>query len=160
MTHKDFETPDEGMFCLWRAAFALVHADGAFSQEEKDYIESIVETFAFSAKQKRIIKKDLKDKTSVVGLFNDIQGDDLIRQFFVIARTIIWCDGFLHQLEQEAINKIVENLGENAISFQNELRWIKRKPIIKEGYLPDAPADDVMTIVVEQMKAFYKEQIL
>ncbi len=160
MVHKDFQTPDEDMFCLWRAAFALVHADGAFSQEEKDYIEKIIDTFAFSMKQKRVIKKDLKVKTSVVELFNDIKDEKLIRQFFVIARTIVWCDGFLHQLELDAINQITKNLGESATLYQNELRWIKRKPIMKEGVLPDTPADDVMAIVVAQMKAFYKEQVL
>ncbi len=160
MTHFNFDPPDDEMFCLWRAVFALVHVDGEFSDAEKVYIDKMSEIFVFTDAQKSVIQNDIKSKARVAVLFDDIQSDDYRRQFFVMARTIVWCDGFLHELELQAIEKIVHNLGQNAEKFQKELRWIDRKPIINEGQASHVPQEDVMRTVLKQMTVFYKEKSL
>ncbi len=157
MAQKNFPPPDEDMFALWRAVFALVHADGTFSDAEKAYIEKIIEIFSFTPKQKKIVKDDLKNKADVTELFSKINETNYKRQFFIMARTIVWCDGFLHELELKAVNQIVKKLGKQKTLYQNELRWIDRKPLIEEGEIPSQPQDDVMQIVQAHMSNFYKE---
>ncbi len=160
MTDEQFPTPDDQMFALWRAVFALVHVDGAITEEEVSYIEKIKDAFNFTRKQKKIIKTDLKNRQDVASLFEEITQVNYQRQFFVMARTIIWCDGYLHELELEAVNKIVKNLGEDRTKFENELRWIERKPVTDEGRAPEALQEDMIKIVFRKMSAFYKEKTI
>ncbi len=158
MTDEKFPTPDDEMFALWRAVFALVHVDGNISQEEIAYIEQIKDAFNFTNKQKKIIKSDLKEKKDVAELFKEITGTNHLSQFFVMARTIIWCDGYLHELELEAVNKIVKHLGSDRAKFENELRWIERKPVADESRESKTSQEDMMNIVFRKMSAFYKEK--
>lgn len=160
MTDEKFPTPDDEMFSLWRAVFALVHVDGNISEEEIRYIEKIKEAFGFTRKQKKIVKTDMKDKLDVATLFQDISNVNYQRQFFIMARTIIWCDGYLHELELEAVNKIVKNLGNDRAKFENELRWIERKPVADESRETDLQQEDMMNIVFRKMSAFYKEKTI
>lgn len=160
MSEKTFPSPDEEMFALWRAVFALVHVDGNFAEEEKTYIEKIIAHFSFTDEQENTIRKDLDNKEDVVSLFKDIKSENYQRQFFVMARTIVWCDGFLHELELKAVNKIAQNLKSRRAKFQNELRWIERKPFIEEGCSPNEPEEDVMQIVIRKMSAFYEEKTI
>ncbi len=160
MTDETFPTPDNEMFALWRAVFALVHVDGNISAQEIAYIEQIKEAFSFTRKQKKIIKDDLKKKPDVSNVFKEINDINHQRQFFVMARTIIWCDGYLHELELEAVNKIVKLLGRNSTKFENELRWIERKPITDESQTPNTQQEDTMKIVLKKMSAFYKEETI
>lgn len=160
MTNDKFPTPDDEMFALWRAVFALVHVDVRVTEEELSYIDQIKEAFSFTRKQKKIIKADLKKQQNVVGLFQEITETNYKRQFFVMARTIIWCDGYLHELELEAVNKIVKNLGDDRAKFENELRWIERKPVADESQTLDTAQEDMMKLVFRKMSAFYKEKTI
>ena len=155
-----FSAPEEDVFRLWRAVFALVHVDGTFTEEEQNYIKQIIETFAFTEEQRQTIEQDIKDKASVIQLFEDIQDEDNQRQFFVMVRTIAWCDGYLHEAEQEVMQKIVNNLGDKAQKFEKELRWLERKPIMTEGQSSGKPEDDLMQLVLKKMSAFYRENII
>lgn len=160
MTEEKFPTPTDEMFALWRAVFALVHVDGNISKEEISYIDQIKDAFGFTRRQKKIVKADLKNRTDVAELFKEITETKYQRQFFVMARTIIWCDGYLHELELEAVNKIVKHLGSDRAKFENELRWIERKPVADETRTPEMPQEDMMKIVFRKMSAFYKEKTI
>lgn len=157
MQNYKFNPPDQDMFRLWRAVFALVHVDGEFSEDEQRYVEKITDVFAFTDQQKEKINKDLEKKRDVVSLFKKIEREENMRQFFVMARAILWCDNFLHELELRVIKKIVDSLGKDTKKYQNELRWMERKPIMIKGHNPDAPhQDELMQIVSRQMESFYK----
>ena len=145
MHQHRFETPDEDMFRLWRAVLALVHVDGELSPEEKDYTKQVTNIFSFSFRQRWTIKGDMKKNPDVEKLFKKIKHKEYRRQFFVMARNIIWCDGLLHEAEQKAVQQIVESIGDDAALFENELRWIDRKP-----------TEDINGII-EQMSLFYRE---
>ncbi len=155
-----FSAPEEDVFRLWRAVFALVHVDGTFTEEEQNYIKQIIETFAFTEDQRQTIEQDIKDKANVIQLFADIEDEDNQRQFFVMVRTIAWCDGYLHEAEQEVMQKIVNKLGDKAQKFEKELRWLERKPIMTEGQSSGKPEDDLMQLVLKKMSAFYRENII
>ncbi|MCB1591434.1 MAG: TerB family tellurite resistance protein [Alphaproteobacteria bacterium] len=157
MEAGDFHAPDEEMFRLWRAVFSLVHADKEVSPEEIQYVEAMVEVFRFTDKQKEVIKKDMRKPQNVVRLFKQIESREHRRQFFVMARTILWCDGFLHELESKAIQKIVKSIGEEAGDYASELRWIDRKPVMEADVPPAQAEERMMQDVVAKMLSFYRD---
>ena len=157
MEAGDLQTPDEQLFCLWRAIFSLAHADGEVSQEEIQYVDAMIEVFRFNEEQKAIIKEDINKCRDIFELFEEIKDTEYRRQFFLMARTILWCDGFLHELETEAIERIVKKLGPEAALYERELKWINRKPAM-EPDLPKAKAEErMMQDVVAKMMSFYKK---
>lgn len=157
MEAGNFHAPDKEMFRLWRAVFSLVHADQKVSPEEIQYVEAMVEVFRFTDDQKKTIKEDMQKPRDVVKLFRQIKGKAHRRQFFVMARTILWCDGFLHELESKAIQRVVKSLGEEARDYANELRWIERKPAMEPDISPEKAEERMMQDVVAKMIAFYRD---
>ncbi|MCL4679430.1 MAG: TerB family tellurite resistance protein [Alphaproteobacteria bacterium] len=157
MEAGDFHAPDKEMFKLWRAVFSLVHADQKVSPEELQYVEAMVEVFRFTDDQKEAIKEDMKKPRDVVKLFKQIKSKAHRRQFFVMARTIVWCDGFLHELESKAIQRVVKSIGEEAKDYANELRWIERKPAMEADLSPAKAEERMMQDVVAKMLVFYRD---
>ncbi len=157
MEAGDFHAPDKEMFKLWRAVFSLVHADQKVSPEELQYVEAMVEVFRFTDDQKEAIKEDMKKPRDVVKLFKQIKSKAHRRQFFVMARTIVWCDGFLHELESKAIQRVVKSIGEEAKDYANELRWIERKPTMEADLSPEKAEERMMQDVVAKMLVFYRD---
>lgn len=160
MQEKKFTSPTDDVFQLWRAVFALVHVDGKVSEPEKHYIQTIQNIFSFSKKQHAKIESDLEQEASAVLLFSEINDQENRRQFFVMARTIMWCDGYLHEAEMGTIKDIVKNLGEEAKLYQKELRWMDRKPFLTEGKEPDEKEQDLIQLVVKKMAAFYEDNVI
>ncbi len=157
MEAGDLQSPDEDMFHLWQAIFSLVHADEEVSPEEEKYVDAMVEVFRFTAEQKAIIKEDIKNPRDIFELFDEIKDREYRRQFFVMARTILWCDGFLHELESKAINHIVDKLGDEASEYASELRWIDRKPFMEPDIPKEKAEERMMQDVVAKMITFYKK---
>ncbi len=157
MVAGDFQAPDEKMFRLWRAVFSLAHADGEISPEEVQYVEAMIEVFHFTDEQKKIIKEDLKNSCDIIELFNKIEGKEYRRQFFVMARTILWCDGFLHEMESKAIDDIVAQIGDEAKEYTRELRWINRRPVAEYGASGESAEEKMMRDIMTKMFSFYKD---
>lgn len=151
-----FDPPGDGMFALWRAVFSLVHVDGYLAEEERQYIQQVMDVFSFLPEQKRIVEGDIKNPSDVLALFKAVEGLERRRQFFRLARTVIWCDGFLHEDESAALDDIQDYLGEGAHDYESELRWLLRKPDIHgldEGL---SAGGRMMKTVVSEMATFYK----
>ncbi len=148
------EQPDDALFSLWRAVFALVHVDGEVSSEEERYIDSVMERFSFSNEQQDIVRDDLKKQGSVVTLFQNIESLDYRRQFFVLARTVVWCDGFLHDDERQALEDVQKSLGDDIAQYSSELRWLDRKPVPYDGVSGETNEERMMQTVIYQMLAF------
>jgi uncharacterized membrane protein YebE (DUF533 family) len=160
MEMKTFQAPDEEMFALWRAVFSLVHADGEIAAEERGYIEGMMEVFRFSEDQRKAIEHDLKKAPDTLSLFKTLKSESHRKQFFIMARTIIWCDGFFHEKERALIEKIRKALGKDIAGYESELRWIDRKPeMIPENAL-ETHQEAMMKNVVRQMLDFYKDAVL
>ena len=155
---KGFEAPDDEMFTLWRAVFSLVHVDGDVSEEEESYIRGMMDVFHFSEKQRKTIEADLKVPGDVVALFRKISSLRHRRQFFILARTIVWCDGIFHDDERAAIEALKVALGDSVSDYESELRWIDRKPDVVSQSVDDDSEERMMKDVVRQMVEFYKEE--
>jgi len=153
---KSFETPSEAMFKLWRAVFSLVHVDGDVSEEEESYIQGMMDLFYFSDEQRGVIDGDLKKPADVVELFQGIEGQAHRKQFFMLARTIVWCDGIFHDDEREALEAVEASL-DNPEEYAGELRFLMRKPAMPDGVGGDSDEERMMRHVVTQMAEFYTE---
>lgn len=157
MEMKTFQAPDTQMFALWRAVFSLVHADGEIAEEERGYIEGMMEVFRFSANQRDEIAHDLENAPDTTTLFNVLKTRQHRRQFFVMARTVVWCDGFFHEKERESIERLRKALGADAALYEAELRWMDRKPDQVQENEWETPQEAMMKGVVRQMLDFYKD---
>ncbi|MGB0720476.1 MAG: hypothetical protein ACPGRX_08380 [Bdellovibrionales bacterium] len=153
---EDFEAPDAEMFKLWRAVFSLVHVDGEVSGEERDYIDGMMDVFHFSDKQRQIVDSDIQTPGEVVGFFDQISSVRHRRQFFILARTIVWCDGVFHDDERAALDSVKAHLGADVDSYASEIRWLDRRPDTFFADANDPPQEAMMKSVVRQMIDFYR----
>ena len=156
MEMRQFEAPDAEMFKLWRAVFSLVHADDDLADEERGYIEGMMDVFRFSAEQQEIVQNDLNNPPDTVVLFQALKNTRHRKQFFVMARTIIWCDGVFHDKEKEVLESLVASLGNTIEIYENELKWINKKPEAISNNDWETGEESMMKSVVRQMLDFYK----
>lgn len=152
MDAKTMEPPDAEMFALWRAVFSLVHADDEVTEEERGYIDGMMHVFRFSDEQKSIIARDLDEAEDVVKFFSALKSERHQKQFFVMARTVLWVDGEFQDAEKQAVARLKSALGSRADGFKSELEWLERKPA---GH--SAGEETMMQAIVKQMIDFYKE---
>lgn len=152
MDAKTMEPPDAETFKLWRAVFSLVHADNDVSEEERGYIEGMMHVFRFSDDQRKIVANDIENPADVVGYFAALKSERHQKQFFIMARTVLWCDGEFQDAEREAVQRLKTALGSRAEEFRQELAWLENKPAVAE-----AGDEAMMQGVVRQMLDFYKE---
>lgn len=159
MEMREFQLPDPEMFKLWRAVFSLVHVDGVLAEEEEGYIKGMMDVFRFSADQRAIIDGDLGAGgagSDTLELFKALKNLRHRKQFFVMARTIIWCDGVFHEKELEIIENIKAYLGNAVRDYDTELRWIDRKPDMVSQNDWETGEEVMMKGVVRQMLDFYQ----
>lgn len=96
----------ESRFYMWRALFAIAHADDKVCSEERHFMHKILQDYPFTAEQARILEADMAVKQDVAGLFEQITNPQDRSQFFDYARTLVWCDGDYGAKEQEALLKL------------------------------------------------------
>lgn len=154
---REFDAPDDEMFKLWRAVFSLVHADDELAEEERGYIEGMMDVFHFSDEQQSVIQKDILTPPDTIALFSALKNQRHRKQFFVMARTIIWCDGIFHDKEREVIETIKAHLGGGVREYEAELRWIDRKPDAQADHEWETGEEAMMKQMVCQMLDFYKD---
>ncbi|MCD8496607.1 MAG: TerB family tellurite resistance protein [Alphaproteobacteria bacterium] len=128
MDAKTMEPPDGEMFALWRAVFSLVHADNEVTEEERGYIDGMMHVFRFSDEQKAVVARDVEDAPDTISLFNAMRSERHQKQFFVMARTVLWCDGEFQEEEQAVVERLRSSLGSRADAFKQELDWLTRQP--------------------------------
>ena len=51
----------ESRFKMWRAVFAMAHADGLVTDHEKSFMENYLEKVPFSPEQREILREDMRD---------------------------------------------------------------------------------------------------
>lgn len=157
MDAKTMEPPDAEMFALWRAVFSLVHADNEVTEEEKGYIEGMMQVFRFSDEQRAVVARDLQEAGDVVAFFSALKSERHQRQFFVMARTVLWCDGEFQEAERQAVARLKSALGSRADAFAQELDWLTRKPSAAVGGdALETGEEAMMKSVVRQMLDFYR----
>lgn len=97
------ETITESRFYMWRALFAIAHADEVVSSEERSFMRKTLQTYPFSPEQAQTLENDMQVRQDVNQLFEKITDPQDRSQFFDYARTMVWCDGNYEEKEQQIL---------------------------------------------------------
>ncbi len=96
----------DSTFNMWRALFALAHADDIVTDEELRFMYEALARENFSEDQREVLEQDIKTPTDIVTLFERITDQEDRSRFFFHARKLCWCDGDFGRQEQEIILKL------------------------------------------------------
>jgi uncharacterized tellurite resistance protein B-like protein len=91
---------------MWRAVFAMAHADDVVTSEERKYLQGVLATEPFSEEQKKILEKDMDVAQDVAAMFIKIDDQNDRSQFFYHARMLVWSDGDFGEQEQKIIMRL------------------------------------------------------
>ena len=99
----------ESRYNMWRAIFAMAHADNVVSPEEEKFMRDILQKFNFSDGQRRQLEEDMSVKTEPGEHFDFISDKNDRSEFFKYARILVWCDGDFDEQEQEILARLKQN---------------------------------------------------
>lgn len=91
---------------MWRAIFAMAHADDIVTEEEKKYLQTILSSEPFSAEQRKILESDINSAQDIADMFINIDEQNDRSQFFYHARMLVWSDGDFGEQEQKIITRL------------------------------------------------------
>jgi len=83
----------DSRFYMWRALFAIAHADEVITSEERNFMNKVLDEQPFTDTQREILKLDIEEKQNIRTLFDKISDQQDRSQFFHYARTLVWADG-------------------------------------------------------------------
>ena len=96
----------ESKFHMWRAIFALAHADHVVTQEERKFMNKALHEQGFSEEQKRVLRDDMETSSDIMNMFLRIEDQEDRSQFFYFARMLLWCDGDFAAQEQAILTQL------------------------------------------------------
>lgn len=102
------EIMTESRFHMWRAIFALAHADEKITLEERQFLEDVLRREPFNDEQKALLQGDIKNAQDIGRMFKGITDQPDRSAFFYFARLLCWCDGDFAQQEQQIVLKLKE----------------------------------------------------
>ena len=120
-------------FYMWRAAFALAHADDVISPHEVAFLNQSTQDLPLSPGQREILKRDLMEEQDPAVMFDQVT-DALDREhFMILARLLCWSDGdfdvqerkMMKILKQMKMEKDAENALEESKNRIQDLRLNK-----------------------------------
>ena len=88
-------------FFMWRAVFAIVHADNVVTPEERKYLNGVLAREPFNMEQRLILEKDIDTAQDIAEMFVKIEEQNDRSQFFYHARLVVWSDGDFGEQEQK-----------------------------------------------------------
>lgn len=83
----------DSRFHMWRAVFALAHADGKVTAEEARFMTIYLSRLSLSPDQQETLKNDIEQRQDVAAMFAKISVEKDIEDFFNFARLMVWSDG-------------------------------------------------------------------
>lgn len=96
----------ESRFYMWRAVFAMAHADDVITDEERNFMMGVIRDYDFSDFQKDILLNDIENKQDIASMFSFITEQDDRTKFFYYARLLCWSDGDFDAQEQEILTRL------------------------------------------------------
>lgn len=90
----------DSKFHMWRALFALAHADLVVTQEERIFMKGVMDSLDLSDDQRAKLEGDMGVSQDAAKMFEGITSDDDKNEFFHIAYNITWIDGE-HNIDEE-----------------------------------------------------------
>jgi len=100
------KTVTESRFYMWRAVFALAHADHKITDEERLFMEGVLSEELFSEEQTQVLKQDIEETQDISEMFMNISEQEDRSQFFYYARLLCWSDGDFDEQEQKIMLKL------------------------------------------------------
>ncbi|MFK7839044.1 MAG: TerB family tellurite resistance protein [Bdellovibrionales bacterium] len=97
---------NESQFYMWRAIFALAHADHVVTDEELRFMAEILEDIPFSDEQRSILQDDAKHAESIEAMFERIEDPADQAEFFKFAKKLAHIDGDYGEEEQDVILRL------------------------------------------------------
>jgi len=152
MQERTFTAPEPEIFSLWRAIFALVHADDHLSPFEEEYVHGMMAIFHFDDAQRAQIDTDLQQRPNASSLFDEVN-PAYHRTYFALAHTILWCDGQLHEKEVA----LIEELATRCAPDQTDISWLAQPPALP-GDTPETPHQRESATMKAIMREMYKFQ--
>ena len=104
----------ESRFYMWRAVFAIAHADGIVTVEETNFLSKCMERDFFSPGQRQILTRDLIEPQSVSRMFAHVLNEEDKLDFFILAEELSEIDGDFSSSEKKSINSLKK---ENILGF-------------------------------------------
>lgn len=105
-TDKEGDGASDSRFYMWRAVFAMAHADNVVTDDEKKYLRGILAREPFSEEQRRILEQDMELPQDVADMFIKVDDQNDRSQFFYHARMLVWSDGDFGEQEQKIIMRL------------------------------------------------------
>ena len=132
------KTVTESRFYMWRALFAIAHADEVVSSEERNFMHKTLQDHPFSEAQAQILEQDMTVRQDVAELFEKITDPQDRSQFFDFARTLVWCDGDYAEKEQQILLQLNRE-HVRSVDFAS-LDKTKSLELDEESHTPHRPA--------------------
>lgn len=99
----------ESRFYMWRAVFAMAHADDVVTTEERKYLKGILSREPFTDEQRKILEQDIEQAQDIAEMYLKIEDQNDRSQFFYHARMLVWSDGDFGEQEQKIIMRLKHN---------------------------------------------------
>ena len=143
----------ESQFYMWRAVFALAHADDVVTDEELRFMVEAIEDVPFSDLQKGILQGDVKEPQSVEEMFLKITEPVDQAGFFKFASQIVHIDGDFGEEEQAVMLKLKQmHLREMDVDA-----LIGKVDLSLEEDESETPSNDFKSAVYSYREAFLKK---
>ena len=99
---------NDSEFYMWRALFAMAHADNIVTDEEVRFLAEVLEDVPFTDEQRRKLTDDIATPQDVVEMFEKISEPKDQARFFKFAHDLVWVDGEYGADEQRMMLKLKE----------------------------------------------------
>lgn len=96
----------ESRFYMWRAVFAMAHADNVITDEERRFMRAVIRDHNFTDFQKDILLNDIDNEQDISSMFSFISDQEDRTKFFYYARLLCWSDGDFDAQEQEILTRL------------------------------------------------------
>lgn len=107
-SHSQSQPMTESRFNMWRAIFALAHADNKITLEERQFMQDVLSREPFTQEQKDTLRADIREAQDINALFGKITDQTDRTAFFYFARMLCWCDGDFDAQEQNIVMHLSE----------------------------------------------------
>lgn len=124
MSEENDEVVTESRFNMWRAIFAMAHADDIVSEEEATFMREAIERYNFSDDQRDVLEVDIKSPQHVGTSFSRISDPQDKSDFFTFARLMAWCDGDFDEQEQLILTEL-KKVHITTLDFDSLVRDVK-----------------------------------
>ena len=114
----------ESRFNMWRAIFALAHADDIVVEQEEKFMKEAIERYPFSKEQKAVLELDMKKSQNVGVCFSRITDQEDRSDFFTFARLLVWCDGDFDEQERIILTEL-KKVHISSLDFQSMVKEVK-----------------------------------